>query len=231
MGVAVCDRPRDRRPIARICHAACARGDLRAMPVFLCRWPNGDCSIVLVRTRTAAVEKLDEVANAEGCPIIELSEAQVHFALGDDGQLVLEGLGEETEQESFEFCYPVLHEAMVAGEDVVTAVQIERDREQDDRSAPEVPATELGRRTKADLDAIALRLNTRPRKTLGYRTPAVTQRTPLHRPVESAVAGRGIRWWSTRLATTTSSGSTAVERPTPNSCTPSSGTRAPTTAA
>lgn len=148
----MCDRRRDRGPIARICHAACARGNLRAVPVFLCRWPNGDCSIVLARTRTAAVEKLDEVANAEGCPIIELSETQVHFALGDDGQLVLEGLGEETEQEIFEFCYPVLHEAMVAGEDVVTAVQIERDREQEDRPAPEVPATELGRRTKADLD-------------------------------------------------------------------------------
>jgi hypothetical protein len=134
------------------CHAAWPRGNLRPVPVFLCRWPNGDCSIVLARTRTAAVEKLDEVANAEGCPIIQLSETQVHFALGDDGQLVLEGVGEETAQEIFEFCYPVLNEAMAAGEDVVTAVQIERDREKDDRAEPEVPATELGRRTKAELD-------------------------------------------------------------------------------
>ena len=123
------------------CHAAWPRGNLRPVPVFLCRWPNGDCSIVLARTRTDAVEKLDEVANA-----------QVHFALGDDGQLVLEGFGEETAQEIFEFCYPVLNEAMAAGEDVVTAVQIERDREKDDRPQPEVPATDLGRRTKADLD-------------------------------------------------------------------------------
>ena len=152
MGV-VCARSSARSEARGLgCHAAWPRGNLRAVPVFLCRWPNGDCSIVLARTQTAAVEKLDEVANAEGCPIIQLSETQVHFTLGDDGQLVLTGLGDETAQEIFEFCYPVLSEAMAAGEDVVTAVQIERDREKEDRPAPEVPATELGRRTKAELD-------------------------------------------------------------------------------
>ena len=70
------------------------------MPVFLCRWPNGDCSgdcsVVLPRTRADAVEKLDEVANAEGCPMVELGAAQMHLALTDDGQLILEGLGEDT---------------------------------------------------------------------------------------------------------------------------------------
>ena len=34
--------------------------------------------------------------------------------------------------------------------------------------------SDLSGYTQAQLDAIALRLNTRPRKTLGYRTPAVT---------------------------------------------------------
>ena len=59
--------------------------------------------------------------------MVELSEAQVHFALTDDGQLVLDGLGEDTEQEIFEFCYPALGEALAASRDVVRAVQLERD--------------------------------------------------------------------------------------------------------
>lgn len=122
------------------------------MPVFLCRWPNGDCSVVLARNKAAAVEKLDEVANAEDCPIVELSQAQVHFALSDDGQLVLDGFGEETEEAIFGFCYPVLSGALAAGGDVVLAVQQERDRGTDNRTATEAPATELGRRTKAHLD-------------------------------------------------------------------------------
>jgi hypothetical protein len=133
-------------------HAAVSRGNLRAMGVFLCRWPNGDCSVVLARSKADAVEKLDEVANAEGCPMIELSAAQVHFALNDDGQLVLDGLGEDTEQAIFEFCYPALGGALAAGQDIARAVQRERDRGKDDRATTEAPATELGRRTKAQLD-------------------------------------------------------------------------------
>ena len=34
--------------------------------------------------------------------------------------------------------------------------------------------TDLSNYSQKDLDAIAMRLNTRPRKTLGYHTPAVT---------------------------------------------------------
>jgi hypothetical protein len=106
----------------------------------------------MARSKADAVEKLDEVANAEGCPMVELSEAQVHFALTDDGQLVLDGLGEDTEQEIFEFCYPTLGKALADGKDVVQAVQQERDRGKDDQAAAEAPATDLGRRTKLHLD-------------------------------------------------------------------------------
>jgi hypothetical protein len=85
------------------------------MPVFLCRWPNGDCSIVSARTEAEAIEHLDEVANAEGCPITQLSHLQVHFTLTDEGRLALEGMGEATEDEIFEFCYPELDHALAMG--------------------------------------------------------------------------------------------------------------------
>jgi hypothetical protein len=52
---------------------------------------------------------------------VELSEAQVHFALTNGGQLALDGFGEDTEQEVFEFCYPALSEAVAARKDVVRA--------------------------------------------------------------------------------------------------------------
>ena len=122
------------------------------MPVFLCRWPNGDCSIVSARTQTEAIERLDEVANAEGCPIMQLSHLQLHFTLTDEGRLALEGMGEATEDEVFEFCYPELDHALAMGGDVASAVTKERERWNEDDSAGSAPATELGRRAKEQLD-------------------------------------------------------------------------------
>ena len=78
------------------------------MPVYVCRWPNGDCSVVQARDKKAAIIKLDEVANPEGCPLIKLDECQIHFRLTDEGQLELQSFGEETESEVWNFCYPVL---------------------------------------------------------------------------------------------------------------------------
>ena len=122
------------------------------MRTFICRWPNGDCSLVMARNRGEAVEKLDEVANAEACPIVELPDAQVHLALTDDGQLALVGLGEDTEAALFEFCYPLLNDALASGQDVTEAVRLERDRVKEGTDAAYAPATELGRGAKAQLD-------------------------------------------------------------------------------
>lgn len=48
------------------------------MLLYLCRWPNGDCSVVCACNKEDAIIALDEVGNAEGCPLIRLSEFQVH---------------------------------------------------------------------------------------------------------------------------------------------------------
>jgi hypothetical protein len=80
------------------------------MPLFLCRWPNGDWSVVLASNEQDALIKLDEIANAEECPLVQLDAFQVHFHLTDDGELLLDGFGETTEEEISDICYPVLDE-------------------------------------------------------------------------------------------------------------------------
>ncbi len=133
-------------------------GGLRAsmasfqMPLFLCRWPNGDCSIVLARNETDAVERLDEVGNAEGCPITRLSTMQVHFTLTDEARLVLDGLGEDAEAQIFEFCYPEIVRALTEGEDVAVAARRERERVRVAGGSADEPATQVGRCAKARLD-------------------------------------------------------------------------------
>ena len=82
------------------------------MPLFLCRWPNGDCSVVLARTQEDAIVALDEAGNAEGCPITQVRTFQMHFALTDQGGLALERFGEDTKEEIIEFAYPQLEQAL-----------------------------------------------------------------------------------------------------------------------
>jgi hypothetical protein len=120
------------------------------MPIFLCRWPNGDCSLVAARTKTEAIERLDEVANAEGCAITRLEHLQVHFRLTDEGQLALDGVGEAMEEEIFAFCYSELEQALADGDDLTVAVNRERDRVQ--LAVVKAPETELGQRAKLELD-------------------------------------------------------------------------------
>jgi hypothetical protein len=120
------------------------------MAIFLCRWPNGDCSLVSARTKAEAIERLDEVANAEGCPITQIEHLQIHFTLTDEGQLALDGLGEAMEEEIFELCYPELEQALADGDDLAVAVNRERDRVQ--VAAVKAPQTELGQRAKRELD-------------------------------------------------------------------------------
>ena len=131
------------------------------MPVYVCRWPNGDFSVVQARDKKTAIIKLDELDNAEGCPLIRLDECQIHFRLTDEGQLELQSLGEETESGIWNFCYPVLDGVLtdkapeqwstIEREAVRQAVRQERDWVSP-ADVPE-PETALGRDIKAKLGA------------------------------------------------------------------------------
>ena len=139
------------------------------MPLFLCRWPTGDCSVVLARTKEDAIVELDQVGNAEACPITQVRTFQVQFALTDQGELALERFGERTKEEVVAFAYPVLEEVLdeaYRGEDyesyeslpldrraaIARAVEQERSRLDLEETATTEPQTELGRDVKRRTD-------------------------------------------------------------------------------
>jgi hypothetical protein len=138
------------------------------MPLFLCRWPNGDCSLVLARTIDDAIVELDQVGNAEGCPITRLRTFQIHLALTDQGELALERFGEGTKEGMVSFAYPLIENALADGyggegaQDenrprdrraaIARAVEQERSRLVRSEAATTEPQTELGREIKGRTD-------------------------------------------------------------------------------
>lgn len=89
------------------------------MPMFLCRWPNGDCSIVSARDRDAAIDLLDnEVGDAEGLPLHRLAgELLINLKLRNDGQLQLDGdqpFSSDLSSEILRRAYPMLEAALQA---------------------------------------------------------------------------------------------------------------------
>jgi hypothetical protein len=139
------------------------------MPLFLCRWSNGDCSVVWARNTEDAIVELDQVANREGCPITQMQTFQAHFTLTDRGELVLDGFGEGTKEEMVSFAYPLLDKALqdACGDAdydgyeslsadrraaIARAVEQERSRIEIDERQTTQPLTELGRDVKNQTD-------------------------------------------------------------------------------
>jgi hypothetical protein len=92
------------------------------MSTFLCRWPNGDFSVLIARSKKDAIERLDEIDSADDCQMTPLKDFLVTFRLGDDGKFVYEGLGERARNEILKAAYP----ALLRGDS--DAVKQERDR-------------------------------------------------------------------------------------------------------
>jgi hypothetical protein len=80
------------------------------MPIFLCRWPNGDFSIVAAHDLEDAVIQLDEWGNAEQAQLWPMERCMIDFRLNDAGAIELNdpGFGEETQSEIMDRCYPDL---------------------------------------------------------------------------------------------------------------------------
>ncbi len=134
------------------------------MPVFMCRWSNGDFSFVSAHDKSKAIEALDEIANAEGCPLSVVEDFMVHFRLEEDGTFALEGFGEVTENTIWKE-YPILDETLdrifqaVKGEPLtredmqVIGEAVSKERERVKAKHMKQPATHLGQEIKKVSDA------------------------------------------------------------------------------
>ena len=97
---------------------------LTTMPLFICRWQNGDFSAVHARSREDAIILLDEVGNAEQCELFAVRDFMVHFHLHDEVTdleemipVELEGFGEDTFDMLCDRLYPVYQQAIIKAEE------------------------------------------------------------------------------------------------------------------
>jgi hypothetical protein len=141
------------------------------LPAFLCRWPNGEFSIVSAPTKADAIEDLDEFGNADHAQIWKLDRCLVDFRIDDDGEMQVNSFGEVTEEVILHRCYPELAETMLNAnydpsqkdcapavkEEIRRAVEHERNRLSDDSRREAKPAaTELGRSIQRQLDCASV---------------------------------------------------------------------------
>lgn len=86
------------------------------MANYLCRWPNGDFSIVNAKNKGDAIEMLDEWGNAEEAIFSPLADCMLDFRPCDDGRIELEDIGESTYESILRTCYPELNNAFATVE-------------------------------------------------------------------------------------------------------------------
>jgi hypothetical protein len=86
--------------------------------LYLCRWPNGEFSIVKADGKRAAIVQLDEWAGAEPAWLVPLETCMIDFRLNDQGGIELAEFGEETAEFIWDHCYPDLDQ-MLSSEDVL----------------------------------------------------------------------------------------------------------------
>jgi hypothetical protein len=133
--------------------------------LYLCRWPNGEFSVVRADSKRDALVQLDEWAGAEAEWLVPLETFMADFRLDDEGTMEFNEFGEGTNDFIREHCYPEL-EAVLASNAVrsdpgqyspvekeVVKAAVERERTRLWKNLPEgAPArTEIGKRIQKSM--------------------------------------------------------------------------------
>jgi hypothetical protein len=137
--------------------------------LYLCRWPNGEFSLVKADDRKDAVVQLDEWAGAEPAWLAPVDTFMVDFRLNDRGEIELAEFGEQTAEFIWETCYPELDQVL-SSEDVLKhlsgkrsqkaankirrAVEHERKRLWNAQGNPTPAKTALGRELQKRLGTV-----------------------------------------------------------------------------
>ena len=131
------------------------------MAVFLCRWPNGEFSIVNATSKEVAIERLDEWGNAEQASLTRMRDCMFDFRLTDKGEIELAGIGEVTYDRILTSCYPELCKALPTGDGskIRKAVEEERTRLWDTQPAPKAAETAIGREIQKRTGAASVLVN------------------------------------------------------------------------
>jgi hypothetical protein len=126
--------------------------------VYLCRWPNGEFSVVTADSKRDAIIALDEWAGAHPGQVHPIDSFMADFRLSDEGEIEFTQFGEETREVVWNTCYPTLRELLdnnkvtdmsgevrpAAKKRVRKAVEHERTRLWENQPADE-PSTERGK--------------------------------------------------------------------------------------
>lgn len=138
--------------------------------LYLCRWPNGDFSVVKADSRREAIIELDEWAGAEPAWLAPMDECMIDFRLNDHAEIELLEFGEETTDFIWERCYPALRPVLPddaagpgVGEDKASAAEIIKTAVEHERKRlwtaqrDGIPAkTELGRELEKGLGTVGV---------------------------------------------------------------------------